>query len=277
MAFFLTPRFVPAQQCGPFACAPSRPIYRRPAPAAVPSFVPFLSQVEELLGEIDREARRAAHIERQQRKRIFRARFDVRENNNGYEVEGELPGFEQENINIEVTDEYTLKVAGKQASKAQEAQPEAPAAIAAAEPQNTTETTNDKLDGATLAEPETDAHSDTSSHKSYQPTVEDDFEDLGAETSSTVSASSSSAPAEPKGKERAVEPVQQTSTPAPQQQEQPQDQELLSERIYGSFERNFRFPERIDAEGVRASLKNGVLSIKVPKAPVPAVRNITIQ
>jgi len=230
MAFFLTPRFVPAQQCSPFACAPSRPIYRRPAPAAVPSFVPFLSQVEELLGEIGREARRAAHIQRQQRKRIFRARFDVRENNDGYEVEGELPGFEQENI------------------------------------------------GATLAEPEADEHSDTSSHKSYQPTVEDDFEDLGAETSSTVSASSSPAPTEPKGKEKAVEPVQQTSTPAPQQQQQqPRDQELLSERVYGSFERNFRFPERIDAEGVRASLKNGVLSIKVPKAPVPAVRSITIQ
>jgi len=274
MAFFLTPRFAPAQQCGPFACAPSRSTYRRPAPVAAPSFVPFLSQVEELLGEIDREARRAAHIQRQQRKRIFRARFDVRENSNGYEVEGELPGFEQENVNIEVTDEYTLKVAGKQAGKTQEAQPQA--STTEAQAQDTTEAITEKLDGATLAEPEVDVHSDTSSHKSYQPTVEDDFEDLGAETSSTVSASSSHAPTEPKGKEKAVEPVQQAPVPAPQQQ-QPQDQDLLSERVYGSFERNFRFPERIDAEGVRASLRNGVLSIKVPKAPVPAVRNITIQ
>jgi hypothetical protein len=51
--------------------------------------------------------------------------------------------------------------------------------------------------------------SDTQSHKSYQVTVEDDFEDLGVETSSLISASSRpSSPSEikePKGKEKVVE------------------------------------------------------------------------
>ncbi|KAF1997512.1 HSP20-like chaperone, partial [Amniculicola lignicola CBS 123094] len=174
------------------------------------------------------------HAKRQQRKRLFRARFDVRENKEGYQVEGEVPGFEQENISIEVTDEYTLKVAGNTAQKAEQGQ--APADVEA--PRS--------------ASP---AVSETKSHKSYQPTIEDDFEDLGADTSSTVSASE---PQEPKGKERA-------------------HREWLSERIPGSFERNFQFPQRIDATNVRASLKNGVLSINVPKAPVPSVRQITIQ
>lgn len=250
MAFLFTPRFVPTtQQCGPFACGPSRTAYRAPAPTTVPSFIPFLSQVEDLLSEFDREARRVAHAQRQQRKRIYRARFDVRENGAGYEVEGELPGFEQENISIEVTDEYTLKVSGEQTPKKTEAQ--------------ATEALTEKMESTTLAQQ--DHHSDTESHKSYQPTVEDDFEDLGAETSSTVSAT-----VEPKSKEQAVE------TPT-QQSQQLENQPLLNERIYGSFERNFRFPDRIDASGVRASLRNGVLSISVPKAPVPTVRNILIQ
>lgn len=261
MAFFLTPRFAPTTaHCGPSFCAP-RPAQRAPT---VPSFAPFFSQVEEILAEVEREARRAAHAQRQQRKRIFRARFDVRESGNGYEVEGELPGFEQENISIEVTDEHTLKVAGKQAERKVESQ--------------ATEALSQKLEGATLneAEKEGDNHSDTSSHKSYQPTVEEDYEDLGAETSSTVSGGS--APSESKGQEKAVEAAQQKApTPAPQESQQPQDQNLLSERQYGSFERNFQFPDRIDAAGVRASLRNGVLSINVPKAPVPAIRNITIQ
>jgi HSP20 family molecular chaperone IbpA len=266
MAFFLTPRFAPTgAHCGPSFCAP-RPAYRQPAPAPVPSFIPFLSQVEEILADVEREARRVAHAQRQQRKRIFRARFDVREIGNGYEVEGELPGFEQENISIEVTDEHTLKVAGKQSPK--ETKTEAKAS----------ETLTEKLDGVTLNEVDKeDNHSDTASHKSHQPTVEDDYEDLGAETSSTVSE----APSEPKGKEKAVEPPvpqQQAPTPASQeQQQQSQDHNLLSERQYGSFERNFQFPDRIDAAGVRATLRNGVLSISVPKAPVPSIKNITIQ
>ncbi|KAF2710590.1 HSP20-like chaperone [Pleomassaria siparia CBS 279.74] len=272
MAFILTPRFAPtAQHCGPsFACGPSsRSVYRQPAPEpiAVPSFAPFFSQVEELLSSIERESRRVAHAQRPSRKRIYRARFDVREKESGYEVEGELPGFEQENISIEVTGEHTLKISGKQTPKG-ETKIEAQKA----------EALTKMLEGATVAEQEQDNHSDTGSHKSYQPTVEDDYEDLGAETSSTVSAT----PSEPRGKEKAVESQVQQQTPAPQQQQQLQQQQvenqkLLSERKYGSFERNFRFPDRIDAAGVRASLRNGVLSINVPKAPVPTVRNIVIQ
>jgi HSP20 family molecular chaperone IbpA len=288
MAFFLTPRFAPAyQQCGPSSCASSLPSFgrvSRPAPRpAFPSFVPFLGQLDELLSELDREAQRAAHEQRQQRKRAFRARFDVRENKDGYELEGEVPGFEQEHISIEVTDENTLKISGDTERKAEQLPTEA---APASEPQET-ETEAEKMDGVTLNESETNTGSDTESHKSYQPTVEDDFEDLGAETSSTISASSESEqPKEPKGKEKAVEsintetavqPQAQPEAPVQQQPQVPETREWLSERVHGSFERAFQFPTRIDAANVRAALKNGVLSIQVPKAPAPTIRQITIQ
>lgn len=38
-----------------------------------------------------------------------------------------------------------------------------------------------------------------------------------------------------------------------------------SERCYGSFERNFRLPDDVDAEHIEASLKKGVLLIVLPK------------
>ncbi|KAF2872729.1 HSP20-like chaperone, partial [Massariosphaeria phaeospora] len=192
-----------------------------------PSFIPFLSQVDNLLSELDREAsRQEAQRQRQQRKRAFRARFDVNENKEAYQIDGEVPGFEQEHISIEVTDEHTLKVAGNTEQQTE--------AAPAADAQTTTAEVEDKMDG----------------------------------------------PKEPKGKEpvteTAVQKQPQPEVPA-QQSPQPENREWLSERVHGSFERTFRFPERIDATNVRASLKNGVLNVVVPKAQAPEVRRIVIQ
>jgi HSP20 family protein len=39
----------------------------------------------------------------------------------------------------------------------------------------------------------------------------------------------------------------------------------LSERRYGSFERNFRIPEGVDPGKIEATLKNGVLTVVLPK------------
>ena len=41
----------------------------------------------------------------------------------------------------------------------------------------------------------------------------------------------------------------------------------VSERSVGEFHRSFAFPSRVDQDGVKASLKQGVLSITVPKLP----------
>ncbi|KAI9665074.1 MAG: hypothetical protein M1821_006522 [Bathelium mastoideum] len=51
----------------------------------------------------------------------------------------------------------------------------------------------------------------------------------------------------------------------------------VSERSIGSFSRSFSFPNRVDHEAVKASLKDGILNILVPKAKAPEVRKITIQ
>ena len=50
-----------------------------------------------------------------------------------------------------------------------------------------------------------------------------------------------------------------------------------SERSFGSFSRTFSLPEGVDANGVSAELKNGVLSLTVLKAPEIQPKKITIQ
>jgi len=320
MAFVLTPSFAPAyqaQQCNPFGfCAPaSRSPYgyrvSRSQPRR-PQYSPynnFFSQVDELLSEIDREAQRQAQLEahreaqreahrqRQlQRKRAFRAKFDVNQSERGWQIDGDIQGFGQENIAIEVTDEQTLKIAGNTQWQFEKAATEPQQPQIEAAPAPAIEQSTEHPSEPTPEEPEVEAStesesttagvatpdSDTSSHKSYQPTVEDDYEDLGADLPSSSGSATPAESAEPKGKERAVEVPAATETavvtqsqpevPAQQPQEQPQQQE----RVHGSFERTFRFPERIDVANVSASFKEGVLRVTVPRAQAPQARRIAI-
>ena len=263
-------------------------------------------------------AQREAHRQRQLRKRQLRAQFAVTQNEQGWQVNAEIPGFEQQNISIEVTDENTLKIAG---NTEWGTKPDAEATPIVEQPteqllteqtteeaveQPTQETADEKVEDITLepfAEITTDTtesirpatpDSDTSSHKSYQATVEDDFEDLGPEASTLFSTSSApTIPSEPKGKEKAVEPEEsteqheaaedpETSVPTEtavtqhSQLEAPAQQQESEERPRGSFERTYRFPERIDADNVRASFKEGKLTINVPRAQVQQARRIAI-
>ncbi|PWY96047.1 HSP20-like chaperone [Aspergillus sclerotioniger CBS 115572] len=50
-----------------------------------------------------------------------------------------------------------------------------------------------------------------------------------------------------------------------------------SERSIGEFHRTFSFPTRVNQDNVKASLKNGVLSLFVPKAAAPVAKKITIE
>ena len=50
----------------------------------------------------------------------------------------------------------------------------------------------------------------------------------------------------------------------------------VSERSIGEFSRSFTFPVRVDHDAVKASMKNGILSIVVPKAKKEQSRKITI-
>jgi HSP20 family protein len=48
------------------------------------------------------------------------------------------------------------------------------------------------------------------------------------------------------------------------------------ERSYGSFSRQFRLPDHVDASGIKAELKNGVLELSVPKKEEEEVKAQTI-
>lgn len=312
--FVLTPRPAPAYQASgygyhPFGfCGPaSQPVYNyrishpRPQPRR-PQYAlhnNLFSQVDELLSEIDREAQRQAQLEahleaqrkahrqrQQQRKQALRARFAVNQTEQGWQIDGDIQGFTQQNINVEITDEHTLKISGNTEQQSESVTSEThdadSAAIAAPEePQHDAESGDTTESSMEASQQE----SDTESHRSYQPTVEDDYEDLGAETSSLISASSGvshpATPAEPKGKEKAVDQitattatavVQQSNLEAPVHQQQAQEEK----RIHGTFQRTFRFPQRIDVNNVSASFKEGVLRINVPRPQAPQSRRIVI-
>jgi len=51
----------------------------------------------------------------------------------------------------------------------------------------------------------------------------------------------------------------------------------LYERSYGSFTRSFTLPEGIDGEHAKSELKDGVLTIVVPKVPAMKPKKIQVQ
>jgi HSP20 family protein len=173
------------------------------------------------------------------RLRQFNPSFDIADHPTSYEVTGELPGVQQSDLSIEWADDSTLVIKGHT---------------------ERTSTKGKEPEKAATDDLAADV-SDTASEKSSyyrSPTVEDD----GAE--------SQAAPAE-----QAVEKQKQAPEKA-----QPEEGERywLSERSYGEFARSFIFPaNKIDIENVRASLKDGLLKISVPKRAPREARRIEIQ
>jgi HSP20 family protein len=51
---------------------------------------------------------------------------------------------------------------------------------------------------------------------------------------------------------------------------------FASERSFGHFSRVFTLPEGVDAAGVKAEMKDGVLTLTIPKVPEIQPRQITI-
>lgn len=54
------------------------------------------------------------------------------------------------------------------------------------------------------------------------------------------------------------------------------DQYYSSERAHGQFSRSFALPEGVDADSIRADLKDGVLTLHIGKKPEVQARKITI-
>lgn len=68
-----------------------------------------------------------------------------------------------------------------------------------------------------------------------------------------------SAETPPPGKGKAAEEEQQ------QEQQQQQGKYWVSERAVGEFARSFHFPTRVEQDKVKARMRDGVLTIEVPK------------
>ncbi|KAH7402058.1 HSP20-like chaperone [Phaeosphaeria sp. MPI-PUGE-AT-0046c] len=92
--------------------------------------------------------------------------------------------------------------------------------------------------------------------RAKQPSVEDETPNQGANTQVTKQPSSS----------------QEVSNNEPFK-----NKYWVSERSVGEFHRSFAFPARVDQDAVKASLKNGILSVVVPKAKKVEKRRIEIE
>jgi len=238
-------------------CAPQ-------AASAEPQFFPLFR----LLSDFDnysREGRSAspasAPASRQQRPKQARPqpitvhpRFDVRETEEAYELYGELPGLERENISIEFPEHQTIVISGS------------------VERNYASDSTKDNTTPEEPTSPKTVTETETEEPRrnSHQATVEDDPED-----ESTPASSRASSPwmdvAKPVARASAGE-----TTQTPAQTPKDQSKYWLRERSVGRFSRTIAFPARIDEDNATAALRNGILSITVPKAKVSTPTRIQI-
>jgi HSP20 family molecular chaperone IbpA len=233
------------------------------APVAETSFVPLFRLLEDF-DNYSREVQSAQPLPacRRQRTRQLRPRlttftpkFDVRETEDSYQLHGELPGLERENVNIEFTEPQTIVIRGRvERTYAPESAPEAT--------NNTTEETA-ATESTTSETPE----AEKSPRNSFQATVEDDPEDENTPASTPASS--------PKPEAAKPAETQEVTKTAPAEA-QKQPQYWRWERSVGEFSRAFTFPARVEHEGVTASLSNGILNVTVPKSKKPVARRIEI-
>ncbi|KAI0404888.1 30 kDa heat shock protein [Xylaria palmicola] len=179
----------------------------------------------------------------------FTPRFDVKETEQSYELHGELPGVDKKNVNIEFSDAQTIVIRGNVERTYREGNP--PAGLLG---------DASSMTGAIANEPHSEEGGDDQHRRSLHATVEDEGGDAG---NKSLSSSSSAAHAAGGGE-------------SAQQQQQPREKYWVYERSVGNFTRSFTFSNRVDHEGVSASLDNGILTVVVPKAKKPETRRITV-
>lgn len=127
--------------------------------------------------------------------RPFNPRFDIRESEDAYHLDGEIPGIAQEDIDIEFSDSQTLVIKGRT---------------------------------------ERDYH--CTENQDVIDFIKDNVLSTGDDTTTT------------------------------ERKKKNPYRFWANERAVGEFQRTFSFPSRVDRDAVKATLKNGVLSVVVPKA-----------
>lgn len=142
--------------------------------------------------------------------RPFSPKFDVRENAQSYELLGELPGIQQEDIDIEFAenDSSALTIKGS------------------IEREHEKSSNNKSITS--------ESHHDHKQEK--QP-----------------------------GTEVAKQGKNEGTIEKSKQHEKPAYRYWVSERSVGEFQRTFAFPAKVDRERIKANLKDGILTVEVPK------------
>lgn len=174
----------------------------------------------------------------------FAPKFDIKETSEAYQLDGDLPGIEKEALQLEFLDENTLQIKGRT--------------------ERNFSSNNPSSDAEDVTMTGAGAESDASNNNN----VDSASTQTPAETSVTEGAETT----------KAVAQTAETSSPA-KTENTGNGRYWVTERSVGEFSRTFSFPAPIDQEAVKASLKNGVLSITVPKKVFeePTARRITIE
>jgi len=198
-----------------------------------------LTPLFRLLDDFDNYSRDSHHHHNSLgRSAFFTPKFDIKELPDHFELHGELAGLEQKDVEIEFTDRQTLTIRGHSERSFTSGSPPTGLLSGPKEARGTI----------------TEAGESEAGHKDDQPTVED--ADL------------------PQSSGKGDVSIQ--DHPRKEQQNASEEKYWVSERSVGQFARSFSFPGIIDQDAVKASMKNGILSILVPKAKKQAGRKITI-
>lgn len=171
----------------------------------------------------------------------WQPKFDVRETGEAYELHGELPGLNKQDVRIEFTDPQSLLIRGK---------------VERTYTAGTSPT--DAVEDASVSGAITDSAEQERPKSPHQATVEDEPED-GATTATTAASENEVVKAAPT-KQRPTDTAKY----------------WLTERSVGEFSRTFNFPTRVNQEGVTASFKDGILNVVVPKAAKHEPRRIAV-
>ncbi|KAI1016064.1 hypothetical protein LB504_009303 [Fusarium proliferatum] len=179
--------------------------------------------------------------------RPWEPRFEAHETEDSFVLYGELPGMNKEHVTVEFPEPRKLVVSGKVERFTEEPKP--------------VETTTEQTAPTQVTDSDNE---DTRSRSSYQATVEDDVDDDEFEVLSHTSEKSKT-----------------VSQPAPEnlsekaQEKQPEQPEESRRSGYSKeFSRYFTFPTYINHDAVTADLKDGLLTIVIPKAAPKSQRII---
>ena len=157
----------------------------------------------------------------------------------------------QQDVNIEFADNNTLTVHGRTVRESQKGD---------------RSLVEGNTESKAIAEADAKPSATESQNGYHKATVEDDGEEASTATSTAAPATPATTVADTTEKQEVTkaEPKHEAKY-------------WVSERSVGEFHRSFTFPGHVDHNAVRASLKDGILNVEVPKVKPQEPRQIQIE